>query len=240
MYYKIVDLNLQSIYGNSFYPITSIQYKLKDWTYPKDERAPLCVFKWLEDAKRFIKENKLEKYKIYECAIKLSNRTWGRTLTKQAIYHRLQQNFLKGSELWPVGTFLADKVMLLKDVNRLDGPIYYKIVDNNLTSINHYCHLYIQYNIDEWAVPKDKLAPLMVFDNYKNASDFKNNVLYGRNDLRIYKCHIIKSRRKWCAIPSSQIDKALEYKKNKKSIKSFCKPPIGTIFADAVKLIERV
>lgn len=247
MYYKIVCKNLKSIFGSEKYPITYVQYKIKDWAYPHDSRAPLCVFSNIDHAKAFANEYLAEKghhdYKIYECIIEPSDIQWNKCLSKISIGFCLKENVLANHPWnisWPIGTVLANKVMLIQEAEKPDNQIYYKVVCN-LNSITQGEYLAVKYKINDWTIPKEKIAPLMVFDSEENAIEFIRYQYYRNFDFKIYKCHIIKSHQQWGNIAPRNVKLALKKKKQKKSIKKYCYSlPRGTIFADAVKLINEL
>lgn len=118
--------------------------------------------------------------------------------------------------------------------------IGYKIVDLQLKSaIMSSSEFVVEYKLNEWVSPKIKEAPLMVFDNLYDAKHFykgENRYSY----LCIYKCEYQRSKRKWgCCM--GFIDDILRLKKQKKNItRRVGRVPYGTVFADAVKLTERI
>lgn len=244
MYYKVTTPDLKSI--NPILPKDElIQYKLRSKVYPKYSFAPLCVFNDLSRAKDFVKTNNFPS-RIFECAIKASSEKWERVpffqidkMFSTGVYDKSTQN-------WPLGTVLADEVTLIKEVTETDKnpKIYYKVIGENLVSYSiesHELNLYISYKIDEWVLPRREYAPLMTFPDFRSAQNFR---LRFAPSASIYKCEIIKSRRKWGYIGQKYLEslnKIDRCKKNKKKLDRDILTndlPYNTIFADAVKLIE--
>ena len=243
MYYKVTTPDLKSI--NPILPKDElIQYKLRSKVYPKYSFAPLCVFNDLSLAENFVKTNNFPS-RIFECAIKKSDKQWGRA--KFIDIHRIfLPDFDYTSITWPVGTVLADEVALIKEVTETDKKpkIYYKVIGENLVSYSiesRELNLDIKYKIDEWVLPKREYAPLMTFPDFRSAQQFQ---LRFAQAASIYKCEIIKSKRKWGYIGQKYLEslnKIDRCKKNKKKLDRDILTndlPYNTIFADAVKLIE--
>lgn len=118
--------------------------------------------------------------------------------------------------------------------------IGYKVVSPTLSSfiISHIsgCGKYhVKYKVGEWVFPNNVNMPLMIFENHKDAKDFKNCESFSG---WIYKCEYVKSKKKWgwCL---GYIDDVLNAKKQRKKI-YLRKLPKGTILADKVKLLEMV
>lgn len=121
----------------------------------------------------------------------------------------------------------------------MKSKIGYKVVDTILKSaIMASSEYVVQYQLNEWVYPKVKEAPLMVFDNFYDAKKFCNCESFGH--LVIYKCEYQQSKKKWgCCL--GRVSEILRLKKQKKNISHRVgDPPRGTVFADAVKLTERV
>lgn len=131
------------------------------------------------------------------------------------------------------------------------AKIYYKVVNNKLQSacastwIDSYRGRFnTQYILGEWVKPKVIGSQFMVFEDFQSAKRFRDEFCC-RKSYYIYKC-IVKTPRKSGAFASViwDIDKILKLKKQKKKythlISEYIKPPTGTIFCSAIKLIERV
>ena len=148
---------------------------------------------------------------------------------------------------WPFGTILADEVTLIKEVTETDEKpkIYYKVIGENLISYSiesRELNLDIKYKINEWVLPKREYAPLMTFPDFRSAQYFR---LRFAPATIIYKCEIIKSKRKWGYIGKKYLEslnKIDRCKKNKKKLDRDILTndlPTNTVFADAVKLLEK-
>lgn len=121
----------------------------------------------------------------------------------------------------------------------MKSKIGYKVVDTVLASaIIGSLEFCVNYKLNEWVFPKVKEAPLMVFDNFYDAKKFCTSETYGH--LSIYKCEYKQSKKMWgCCI--GRISEVLRLKKQKKRVANLLsQAPDGTVFADAVKLIERM
>lgn len=245
MYYKITTQNLQSI-NEYLHSDDIIQYKLRTTSRPKHEYAPLCVFDNLPDALTFKEKGLFTSHKIFECIIKHSKKDWYR----RDLYDCYDFSTTKGKLIniypWPKGTVLADEVTLIKEVTDKKPKIYYKVVNSFLRSCcneSRWLNLDVIYKIDEWVLPKNKYAPLMVFSNLDAAINFGSFII---GSVFIFKCEIIKSKQEWGYISQSSIinlEAVLKAKKSKKRINKQLfrnQLPQDTIFADAVKLVERV
>lgn len=117
--------------------------------------------------------------------------------------------------------------------------IGYKVVNQSRKSaIISRSDFAVEYKFNEWVYPKFKEAPLMVFSTYAEAEYFRNREHW--KPLIIYKCEYKKSKRKWgwCLDNISDVVTLKIYKKKVSHL--FQDLPAGTIFADAVKLIEVV
>ena len=100
--------------------------------------------------------------------------------------------------------------------------------------------LVVQYSTENWVSSTNKHMPLMVFDNLKNALEFRSDNRYRREHLHVYKCKYIKSKKKW-GYCIDMVDVILNIIKNKKEFSSKLAPlPSGTQLADKVLLLERV
>lgn len=232
MYYKIVDKNLNSFYS-SYLNSMSIKYKKKEWVKPIQEYAPLCVFEDMISVRDFLKNNKLSNYDIFECAIEKSDKKWNRLV-------RLSAD-------WPHGTILADRVMLIRNINDQEPTkTYFKITVPGLLSTSSESRrmkLDIKYELNSWVAPRETYAPLMIFDTFDAAKLFRDTGSFPEEKWEIYECHAIKSNKKWGYIPDNErLEKIIKAIKNKQNRSSFFEKslPNGTVFADAVKLLERV
>ena len=248
MYYKIVDENLNSLYSNLLGSI-SIKYKKKEWVKPNYEIAPICVFKNKESVENFLIRNpNVKYYNIFECAIEKSDREWRRFVGLseiQSYIDKSRNDFWMGK--WPHGTVLADRVMLIRSINSPEPTkTYFKITIPGLystSSESRRMKLDIKYELNSWVAPKETYAPLMIFDNFDSAKSFKDSSSFPEERWKIYKCHAIESKKKWGYISDDRrLEKIIKAIKNKRGKSSFFDRmlPDGTIFADAVKLLERV
>lgn len=119
----------------------------------------------------------------------------------------------------------------------MKSKIGYKVVKTNgKSAIISRDDFAVEYKFKEWAYPKFKEAPLMVFETLADAEDFRNGERW--NYLIIYKCEYKKSKKKWgwCLDNIADVVNLKIYKKKVSHL--FESLPPGTIFADAVKLIK--
>ena len=255
MFYKIVDSEYRS-FNSSLYrdSVSCIQYKKMKWAKPKHECAPLYVFDSLDSANDFIDHISIglilpikANYRIFECIIEKSNIKWGFCSSPTKIesnidlYYNDYFNYNSDISKWPKGTVFANKVMLIKNIKNKPKKLYYKVVDHNLESVSgesRKLNLCVKYKTGEWTIPDNPIAPLMVFDNLEDATDFCYNPR--RGGCQVYSCDIIKSRRKWGYLYSKDWDNYIKAKLHKKKFNFIDDLPEGTIFADAVKLIKVV
>ena len=244
MYYKITTQDMRSI--NLHLPQEFIiKYKIGDRIRSKKENAPLAVFDSLKEVEIFRLSNWDTSNRIFECSIIKSQKKWPCVPIFYIKRHMHGENNIPEVG-WPSGTVLADEVTLIKEITDKDKEpeIFYKVVDMDMCSINTELGLGVTYEKNEWILPKFKEAPLMVFNNYNNAHCFLNSLI--TTTIRYYKickCEILKSKRKWIFCENDTVLSAvLKNKKHKKRGQpsyspSFIFPP-GTVFADAVKLID--
>ena len=247
MYYKIVDKNLNSFYS-LYLNSMSIKYKRKEWVKPIQEYAPLCVFEDMISVRDFLKNNKLPNYDIFECAIEKSDKKWNRLVRLSEVEKYTDKNIMSFWHAdWPHGTVLADRVMLIRNINDPEPTkTYFKITVPGLLSTSSESRrmkLDIKYELNSWVAPKKTYAPLMIFDTFDDAKLFKSTSSFPEEKWEIYKCHAIKSNKKWGYVSHNErLEKIIKAIKNKQNRSSFFEKslPNGTIFADAVKLLERV
>lgn len=127
----------------------------------------------------------------------------------------------------------------------MEDQIYYKVVNRtDLKSAivdreNPHC---IQYLVNEWACPKNPQAPLFVFETLEHALNFAAC----EKTYAIYTCHIIR-----CTVSEPkyilnvfQIEDRIDTYWSIIRLQNdvWSNRPIipGTVFADAVKLLEMV
>jgi hypothetical protein len=99
--------------GNDFYSYmflrrtdVRVKYSINEWAEPKKGDGPLAVFYTFEDAERFA----LIEDVIFECKYILSSK-------EKVLWYWV--NGEKFSKLhFPIGTVLADRVMLIKEIKR--------------------------------------------------------------------------------------------------------------------------
>lgn len=117
---------------------------------------------------------------------------------------------------------------------------YYKVVSKDLTSATHHAFdrcLAIQYKIGEWVSPLHNYAPLMCFNDLDLAKKFSKDM----QNRYIFKCEIVKSRKKWGFVYYSNMKTVIELRKAKKRFSDLLGGlPPGTVLADKVKLLERI
>jgi len=142
--------------------------------------------------------------------------------------------------------------------------IAYKLVirDNGLLSIFHrgLKHRYgriLKYEINEWTYPTIKGSKLFVFDTIENAMEFLHtnmNLKYQFSTFSIFDrgtiwmCEVHNPskngivadslRNNWQTVIKAW--KLRKYKKRFKHLVHLIRPPNGTLFVDAVKLIKEV
>jgi hypothetical protein len=112
----------------------------------------------------------------------------------------------------------------------METKIGYKITTENLQSLMTLGPYLVQYKENEFVEPIDANAPLFVFDSLYNAQQFsKTNP--------IWKCEYVVSpvSRKYCSGLSN-------YDEFWNNVNCLAKLPLikGTVFADKVKLLERI
>lgn len=128
--------------------------------------------------------------------------------------------------------------------------MYYKVVNSNLSSafissgmVLNSIHFTVLYKINEWVEPTIKGSKLMVFDSLEEAENFLN--IFGWGDV-IYKCEAKNPNKTGLFIKGNMyiyndLLKILDLKRKKKKFSHLLDEPIpGTIFCDAVKLVEKV
>lgn len=128
--------------------------------------------------------------------------------------------------------------------------MYYKVVNDNMSSayigsgcIGNYKELIIYYKIDDWVKPRIKGSKLMVFDSLENAQYFMDHCGWG---YYIFKCEVKNPSKKGVFVKADyslaeRLLKIINLKNKKKKFTDLLDKPIrGTIFCDAVKLVEKV
>jgi len=110
----------------------------------------------------------------------------------------------------------------------------YKLVDNDLCSFSMVGDNKIKYIPDNYVKPKIDDGPLAVFDTLDHALFFISQ--FDDNSYQIWKCEYIPSseRMLWCTYFGSLT------KDKRTLVLKGCYCPSGTMFADQVKLLERV
>jgi len=114
-------------------------------------------------------------------------------------------------------------------------------------------NLPVEYKINEWIYPNVPETKLMVFDTLQHANKWidQDDVDVLRRYNKIFECEVKKPVKKsifrqlkgWLSNKEIKrsINKCMKLKKNKKSYLHLCdKPPQGTVFVSAVKLIKEV
>lgn len=126
---------------------------------------------------------------------------------------------------------------LLKQNQPEKGKIYYKVVSPALRSARHYPKSgAIQYKINKWVTPP--IGKIFIFETKKDAIQFQ--LFYEK----IYKC-VVKNPTKAKYYAQSCMTCLVDFWKNYNSNKlsemdGVGKPPKGTIYCDAIKLIEEI
>lgn len=127
--------------------------------------------------------------------------------------------------------------------------MYYKVVNIDLSSayigsISNGSKLQVYYKLNDWVEPHIKGSKLMVFDSLKSAEEFMT--VYGWGS-RIYRCEVKNPSKKGIFIKGNyqlvnQLLKVLSLRSKKKKFTNLLDTPAfeGTIFCDAVKLVEKV
>lgn len=242
MYYKITTQDMRSI--NLHLPQEFIiKYKIGDRIRSKKENAPLAVFDSLKEVEIFRLSNWDKSNRIFECSIIKSQKKWPCVPIFYIKRHMHGEDNIPDLA-WPSGTVLADEVTLIKEITDKDKEpeIFYKIVDMNMRSINAGLGIGVTYEKNEWILPKFKEAPLMVFNNLGDARYFQYGLGISK-ESKIFKCEILKSKRKWIYCEDytdfTEVLKSKRYRKKPRlSGGRHILFPIGTVFADAVKLID--
>lgn len=123
--------------------------------------------------------------------------------------------------------------------------MYYKVLRNGLVSANvHPLPIYInsgisiKYSLGEWTFPKIKGSKLFVFEDLNLARKYANFCC----QKILYECEVKNPKEKGPASSYHifEILKAIRQKKKYSHLINYKNVPDGTIFCDAVKLIERV
>ena len=120
IYYKVVVVSDKKY--NSFLRVAvgAIQYKINRWVYPPSIFAMnnygLCIFDTLVHAHTFLAKYEYPNYiKVFTCR---TGAVWKPTVPCLAHYYILDGHIKPGGPSspieWPVGTLMADRVMLLK------------------------------------------------------------------------------------------------------------------------------
>ena len=119
-----------------------------------------------------------------------------------------------------------------------EEKIYYKVVTSTLRSARHYPKSgAIQYKINEWVTPP--IGKIFIFETKKDAIQFQ--LFYEK----IYKC-VVKNPTKAKYYAQSCMTCLVDFWKNYNKpaelakMSGISKPPKGTIYCDAVKLLEEV
>jgi hypothetical protein len=128
--------------------------------------------------------------------------------------------------------------------------MYYKVVNSDFSSAyvgSDYAYscekLKVYYKIDDWVEPKIKGSKLMVFDSLENAQYFMDHCGWG---VYIYKCEVKNPSKKGVFVKANyrlaeRLFRIIDLKNKKKKFTDLLDEPIkGTIFCDAVKLVEKV
>lgn len=125
--------------------------------------------------------------------------------------------------------------------------IFYKVVQRNTLASYNVGHnpyyiesgLSIRYSIGDWTYPKVKRTKLFVFKDLQAA---RNLVGRDKSYYSIYSCEV-KNPKDYGPVNINNTEVLLEAIKNKKKYKHLINMksvPDGTIFCDAVKLIEEI
>lgn len=128
--------------------------------------------------------------------------------------------------------------------------MYYKVVNSDMSSayVGSSCVYFndkikVFYKINRWINPKIKGTKLMVFDSLASAEKFRNK---GWGDY-IYRCQVKNPSIKGIFVKGNydlvnNLLKILNLRSKKKKFTNLLYTPTfeGTIFCDAVKLIEKV
>jgi len=129
--------------------------------------------------------------------------------------------------------------------------MYYKVVEYNMESAFVGSHLFkladkklsVHYKINDWTIPNFPGSKLMVFSDIEYAKNFKYILGWGNH---IYTCEVKNPNKKGMFLRADLnlpriFFKTLALKNKKKKFSHLLRDPIeGTIFCDAVKLIERI
>ena len=113
--FKVCYQNFLGKYQSAFLLGKNTEYKIGEWTKRPKECGPLAIFKYLKNAKLFIKrtEKITSMFAIFKCKYKESE--------EKELYYinfcgkKLINNMLNG---FPEGTILADKIKILKEVKK--------------------------------------------------------------------------------------------------------------------------
>lgn len=241
MYYKVVREDLTSLSDYAEWFDAKVQYKIGRWMKPKHENAPLFVYSQKPDMSTMGRGSRL-----FECAVIESMREWYPVCNLKGFTRNIETS-KAGLKTFahhfavPHSTVYADQVMLTKEIlpEEVKPKVYYKVLDCYMTSVSaesKAADLAVAYQRDFWITPKNPLFPLMVFNSYAEAKSFAS---YRHN---IYKCEIVPSKQKWGYVPSREIKRVKQLKMKKKkfldqlNLGHSCPP--GTVFADAVKIID--
>jgi len=82
----------------------------------------------------------------------------------------------------------------------------------------------VTYGINKWAEPPKNCGSLAVFNTYEDALDFKKNYYMHYEEMHVFECKYKESKKK--------------YLENLRGKSGFSMLPVGTKFADKVKLIK--
>ena len=126
---------------------------------------------------------------------------------------------------------------------------YYKVVDEDLWSVvAQNTSLRVQYKLNEWVTPRVAHTDLMVFKDLDYAKAFCQYMMF----QSVYKCQVKNPRKRGLMIyyryirnggtipPSLESLIKIRMSKQKYLDHITSKPPLGTIFCSAVKLLEKV
>lgn len=125
------------------------------------------------------------------------------------------------------------------------SKIYYKVVQRNLQSCSLSAYFpssfRVTYKIGQFVRPNVSKTKLFIFENLEDAEKFRNNECCG-SIWDIYSCEVKNPSKPKYIAWISNIAEFWKIKFNHKKISDEVgKEPItGTVFCDAVKLLEKV
>lgn len=132
-------------------------------------------------------------------------------------------------------------ILPLDTIKDEEEKIYYKVVNSHNKSARWWPRNLsrIHYKINEWITPD--IGKIFIFDTLKNAIEFH----YGFDNEKIYKC-VVKNPTKAEYYLNNSNSSIEDFWKNYNKptelakINGVAEPPKGTIYCDAVKLLEEV